>query len=140
MKILLAVDGSENSSRAAAFVVKLAKSLAQPAQIILLHADVPLLHGVEVQLGTQGTLDYHADNSRYALKDARAALTDAGLEFEARAVVDDAHKAVVETAANEAVDMIVMGSRGRGALAGFLLGSTTTKVIAQAGVPVTVIR
>ena len=140
MKILLAVDGSENSTRAAAFVVKLATSLAAPPQIILLHADVPLLKGVEAKLGVQGTRDYHADNSRYALKDARAALTDAGLEFEARAIVQDADKAVVEIAANEAADMIVMGSRGRTALTGFLLGSTTTKVIAQAGVPVTVVR
>ncbi len=140
MKILLAVDGSENSTRAAAFVVKLATSLASAPEIILLHADTPLLHGVEVKLGAQGTRDYHADNSRYALKDARAALTDAGLEFDARAVVDDADKAIVETAANDAVDMVVMGSRGRNALRGFLLGSTATKVIAQAGVPVTVIR
>lgn len=140
MKVLLAVDGSENSTRAANFVAKLARSLATPAQIILLHADVPLLAGVKDALGTQGTLDYHADNSRYALKDARAVLTDAGLEFEARAVVEDADKAIVEIAANDAVDLIVMGSRGRSALRGFLLGSTATKVIAQAGVPVTVVR
>ncbi len=140
MKILLAVDGSENSTRAAGFVVKLAKSFATAPQIILLHADVPLLKGVEVKLGTQGTRDYHADNSRYALKDASAALTNAGLEFESRAVVEDADKAIVEIAANEAVDLVVMGSRGRSSLSGFLQGSTTTKVIAQAGVPVTVIR
>ena len=140
MKILLAVDGSENSTRAAAFVVKLAASLAVPPRIILLHADVPLLPGVEMKFGAQGTLDYHADNSRCALKDARAALTDAGLEFETWAEVEDADKAIVRLAANHFVDLIVMGSRGRTALTGFLLGSTTTKVIAQSAVPVTVIR
>ncbi len=140
MKILLAVDGSDNSTRATDFVAKLAKELASPAEIILLHADVPLLHGVKDALGVQGTKDYHADNSRYALKDARATLTAAGLEFDARAVIEDADKAIVEIAANDNVDLIVMGSRGRSAFAGFLLGSTTTKVIAQAGVPVTVIR
>ena len=140
MKILLAVDGSKNSTRAAGFVVKLARGLASPPQIVLLHADIPLLHGVEVKLGAQGTRDYHADNSRYALKDARAALTDAGLEFDARSVVEDADKAIVETASNDAVDLVVMGSRGHNSLRGFLLGSTATKVIAQAGVPVTVVR
>ena len=140
MKILLAVDGSENSTRAARFVVKLAKSFATPPPIIVLHADIPLLKGMEAKMGAQGTRDYHADNARYALKDAKAALNAAELEFDARAVVEDADKAIVEIAANEAVDMIVMGSRGRTALTGFLLGSTTTKVIAQADVPVTVIR
>lgn len=140
MKILLAVDGSENSTRAAKFVAKLAKSLATPPQIILLHSDAPLLQGVKDALGDQGTRDYHADNSRYALKDARATLTGAEIEFDPRAGIADPDKAIVEIAANEAVDLIVMGSRGRSSLAGFLLGSTTTKVIAQAGVPVTVIR
>ncbi|MEO6170298.1 MAG: universal stress protein [Lysobacter sp.] len=140
MKILLAVDGSEHSTRAATFVVKLARGLASPPQIVLLHADIPLLHGVEVKLGAQGTRDYHADNSRYALKDARAALTDAGLEFDARAVVEDADKAIVEMAAKDAVDLVVMGSRGHSSLRGLLLGSTASKVIAHASVPVTVVR
>ncbi|MGV8941377.1 MAG: universal stress protein [Lysobacter sp.] len=140
MKILLAVDGSDNSTRAARFVVKLAKSLAEPPKIILLHSDVPLLKGVTVKLGAQGTQDYHADNSRYALKNARAALNRAKLEFEQLALVDDADKAIIKTAIKQRADMIVMGSRGLGALSGLFMGSVTIKVVAVSQFPVTVIR
>lgn len=140
MKILLAVDGSDNSTRAARFVVKLAKSLAEPPKIILLHADAPLLKGVTVKLGAQGTQDYHADNSRYALKGARAALNRAKLEFEQLALVGDADKAIIKTAIKQRADMIVMGSRGLGALSGLFMGSVTIKVVAVSEIPVTVIR
>lgn len=140
MKILLAVDGSDNSTRAAKFVIKLAKSLSEPPKITLLHVDTPLLKGVTVKLGAQGTEDYHAENSTYNLKGARAALKRAKLEFEQLALVDDADKAIIKTSASKRMDLIVMGSRGRTALSGLLLGSVTTKVIAQSDIPVTVVR
>ncbi|HEU4773373.1 MAG TPA: universal stress protein [Lysobacter sp.] len=140
MKILLAVDGSENSTRAAQFVVKLAKNLAEPPKITLLHVDPPLLQAVSVKLGAQGTQDYHADNSRYALKGARAVLTRGKLQFEQLALVDDADKAIIKISTKQRADMIVMGSRGLNALSGLFMGSLTTKVVAQSGIPVTVVR
>lgn len=140
MKILLAVDGSDNSTRAAKFVVKLAKRLAKPPKITLLHADTPLLKGVTVKLGAQGTEDYHAENSAYNLKSARAVLKRGKFEFQELALVDDADKAIIKTSTKQRSDLIVMGSRGRTGLSGLVLGSVTTRVIAQSDIPVTVVR
>jgi nucleotide-binding universal stress UspA family protein len=140
MKILLAVDGSENSTRAARFVIKLAKSLAKPPRILLVHVDAPLLEGVKRHLGKQGTADYHSDNARYAFKGARTVLVRARQEYEPMPLIGDAHKVIVETAVKQRADMIVMGSRGLNALSGLFMGSVTTKVVALSEVPVTVVR
>ena len=37
-------------------------------------------------------------------------------------------------------DIVVMGSHGRGSVKGLLLGSVSSKVIAQAELPVTIVR
>jgi len=36
--------------------------------------------------------------------------------------------------------LVVIGSHGHGSLAGLVMGSTSTKVIAQCGVPVLLVR
>lgn len=140
MKILLAVDGSEHSTRAAKFVVNLAKQLAEAPELVVVHVDEPLLNAVAVKLGTQGVNDYHADNARFAFKGARATLSRAKLEHETLALVGQADRLIAETATKRRADLVVMGSHGRTALSGLLLGSVTTKVIAQSKVPVTVVR
>jgi nucleotide-binding universal stress UspA family protein len=52
--------------------------------------------------------------------------------YAARNIVDDAKE--------HDVDVIVMGSRGRGDLAGLILGSTAHKVIHLADRPVLIVR
>ena len=53
-------------------------------------------------------------------------------------VNDYPHQAILETAERLHCDLIVMGPRGRGALASMLLGSQTQRVLALARVPVLV--
>ena len=54
MKILLAVDGSDISTRAVKHVVALAKALASPPTVVLANVDAPLLQRVAVTMGAQG--------------------------------------------------------------------------------------
>lgn len=140
MKILLAVDGSPISTRAVKHVVKLARQLAAPAELVLFHADPPLLQAVAVKLGVEQVHRYHADNSRYAIKAARAALTRAQVPFTELLVVGEPAEAIVRHAGKGRFDLIVMGTHGHGALQGLLLGSVAAKVIAHGDIPVTVVR
>lgn len=140
MKILLAVDGSPISSHAVKHVVKLARQLAAPAELVLFHADPPLMQAVAVKLGVEQVSRYHADNSRYATRAARTALTRAHVPFTELLVVGEPAEAIVRHAGKIRAELIVMGSHGHGALQGLLLGSVATKVIAHAGMPVTVVR
>ena len=140
MKILLAVDGSPVSRRAVQHVVRLARQLAAPPAVTVVNADTPLLQSVAIRLGAENVRRYHADNAQHALREARAVLKRARLPFRELLVVADAAEAIVREARAGKHDLVVMGTHGRGALEGLLLGSVARKVIAQSSVPVTVVR
>ena len=139
MKILLAVDGSPASVRAARHAARLAKAMAEPPALVVFHADAPLPRIAALELGVQGTADYHADNADHALRAVRTALRRARVEFTEKVVVAEPATAIVRHARAARVDLVVMGTRGRGAIEGLLLGSVARKVVAGAGVPVTVV-
>jgi nucleotide-binding universal stress UspA family protein len=136
-KILVAVDHSEVSARALAAARELAS---------LSHGEVWVLHLREREMmGKTGmmTSAESSDEAGAAVSDAVAELTQAGIK--AHAVVRDtvfgyAAREIVSDAAGLGADVIVMGSRGRGDLAGLVLGSTAHKVIHLADRPVLVVR
>ena len=136
-KILVAVDHSEVSARA----LEAARGLAS-----LSHGEVWVLHLREREMmGKTGMLT-SAESSDEATAEVSAAveqLTNAGIK--AHAVVRDtvfgyAAREIVSDAAGLGADVIVMGSRGRGDLAGLLLGMTSHNVIHLADRPVLVVR
>lgn len=140
MKILLAVDGSAYSTRATSFVVKLAASLSSPPMVSLFYADPPLRGNVASRLAPEMIEKYHADNQEEALKAARTTLKKAQIvSKEVRRIAEPA-KAIAQYAEKGSYDMIVMGTHGRGAIGGLLLGSVTRKVLSQCDIPVTVVR
>ena len=136
-KILVAVDHSEVSARA----LEAARGLAA-----LSHGEVGVLHLREREtLGKTGLLTSteSSDEASAAVSDAVEQLTQAGIK--AHAVVRDtvfgyAAREIVSDAAGLGADVIVMGTRGRGDLAGLVLGSTAHKVIHLADRPVLVVR
>ncbi len=136
-KILVAVDHSEVSERALAAARELAS---------LSHGEVWVLHLRERgEMGKTGLLTSaeSSDEAADAVTSAVAGLTEAGIK--AHAVVRDtalgkAAQEIVSDAAGIGAGVIVMGSRGRGDLAGLVLGSTAHKVIHLADRPVLVVR
>lgn len=140
MKILLAVDGSPISTRATKYAAKLVTRLAEPAELILLNADPPLLQAVAVKLGLLAVNRYHAENGQYAIRAARTALKRAQVPFIERLVVGEPAETIAKEARKERCDLIIMGSHGHGALQRILLGSVASKVLAHTDIPVTVVR
>ena len=136
-KILVAVDHSEVSDRA----LDAARDLA-----LLAEGEVWVLHMREREVAVKTGVslsDESMDEARAAVAAAVDKLTAAGVNahgdvgttlfgYAARNIVDDAKE--------HDVDVIVMGSRGRGDLAGLILGSTAHKVIHLADRPVLIVR
>ena len=139
MKILLAVDGSAVSTRAARQAVKLAQKIPD-ASVTLFNADPPLMQAAAGKLGLEATQRYHAGNSQYASRAARSVLKRGRVPFDERMVVGDPAKRIAREAKQGRHDLVVMGSRGRGGLKGLLLGSVAQKVIGLSEVPVLVVR
>lgn len=63
-----------------------------------------------------------------------------GTSVERMVVPGEPAEAIVEAATAHGVEMIVIGSRGRGALASAALGSVSSTVATRAKCPVTIVR
>jgi nucleotide-binding universal stress UspA family protein len=136
-KILVAVDHSEISDRA----VLAARDLA-----LLSKGEVWVLHLREREIATRAAMVI-ADETNDEAKASVAAIVDkltaAGVKAHGEVrntPFGYAGREIVDDAIQHGVDVIVMGSRGRGDLAGLILGSTAHKVIHLADRPVLVVR
>ena len=140
MRILLAVDGSPVSARAARHVVKLAGAMAEPPRVTLMTVDAPMMPGVERKLGKAAVQRYHDENAEYALREARQILDKAGIAYEARPVIGEVGPALIKAASPARCDLLVMGSHGRSAAKSLLLGSVAMKVLSSATIPIMIVR
>jgi nucleotide-binding universal stress UspA family protein len=140
MNILLAIDGSDASDRAARHVVRLAKQLAEPPALTLVNVSLPLLPTAVRKMGRKATAENYASNSEYAVRKARRILERAHVAFAEAFPVGDPAAEITRLGEKHDADLIVMGSRGQTALKSLLLGSVATKVLALSRVPLTVIR
>ncbi|MBJ6984140.1 universal stress protein [Luteimonas sp. MC1750] len=140
MKILVAVDGSDISVRAAKHANALAKRLAKPARIVLVAVDAAPFPGVVSKIGREAMERIHAENHERMLAPVRRALARSKAEVRELAVVGEPADAILAAARDNKVDLLVMGSHGRGSVKGILLGSVSSKVIAQTDIPVTIVR
>jgi len=100
-------------------------------------ADVPI---VLLRI-TQEELDnMQLDHGRLQLAPARKLLVGTGRPYREHVLIGDPAAEIVRVAKAEGVDAIVMGTRGMRALGNLALGSTATKVIHLAEVPVTLVK
>lgn len=79
MKILLPVDGSNHSTRAARYLIR--HWLAE-AVVTLLNVDAPLRQSIAGRLDGESVARFHLDNGTAALRPARRVLARAGHVFD----------------------------------------------------------
>jgi nucleotide-binding universal stress UspA family protein len=136
-KVLIPIDGSEQSLRALRHVATHASMDGRPIRITLLNVQPTVPVGSVV---TRAMVNEHyASQSEAALAAARRFVSRRNLSADVRVLVGDPAESIVETARRGRYSEIVMGTRGLGTLKGLLLGSVVTKVIQLSRVPVTVV-
>ena len=140
MKILVPVDGSDTSSRALKHAHDLAKQMAKPAKLVVVAVDDALFPGVERKIGAEAARQHHAGNFERMLGPARKALARSKVECAYLEIVDGIADGILSAIGRQKADLVVMGSRGNGAIKGTLLGSVSMKVLANSTVPVTIVR
>ena len=136
-KILVPVDGSEYSRRAAAYAAEIAEIVDGKVMLLHCHKSFPVVLGEPY---FQNAINKIIKQAEVLLEPFRMILQDAEVDYSERILEGPAPKAICETAEIEKADMIVMGSRGRNDLEGLLLGSCTHRVLKTAPCPVLVIR
>ena len=140
-RIALAVDGSEPSDRALAYVIGLQRGRPDsPLELHLVNVQRPVSGEVSRFVPGQNLKDYHAENAERAMAPARARLSEAGMAFTEHRSVGDPALMIAEIAKAQHCDLIVMGSRGLGGHTAGLVGSVAQGTIVAAPVPVLLVK
>ena len=136
--IVIATDGSPESRKAVDYGLELAA--AQHARAILLQVIPPVDW---TQLDRGAALRPVPDEMRLArraeLDDAVAAAAERGVDAIPVVVAGNPADEIVTYADSVGADLTVVGSRGRGPLAGSLLGSVSRDVLHESRRPVLVV-
>ncbi|MFN6960968.1 MAG: universal stress protein [Rhodocyclaceae bacterium] len=140
MKILLAVDGSEHSIRAARHVIN-AVTGCEKHEILLLNVQEPI-DAPEIRSHMKASEIEAMQESRGgdALFPVRKVLDGAGVPYTPVVLIGPLAETIVQFAADQGCDKIVMGTRGLGALGSALLGSVSQKVLQLTELPVTLVK
>lgn len=135
-KILVAIDGSPNSNEAITMAADLAQRYG--ASICLLHA----FPHVSDLLGTpqyENLLEARSAIGAQVLESSRKQIP-ASVPVEQQLLEGPPAPAVLRVADEEGCDLIVVGSRGYGQLAGMLLGSVSSVVAQRARCAVLIVH
>ena len=136
-QILIATDGSPGAHLAVEEGVWLAKMLgAKVIFVAVARSPLPLLGDPYYQR----TLSADLGKARVAIAAAIPAAEERSVPYEAEVVEGVPAEAIRELARLRDVDLIVVGSRGRGAVTGAVLGSVSADIAHRADRPVLVAR
>jgi nucleotide-binding universal stress UspA family protein len=123
-KILVGVDGSEYAEKALKQAIEIAKKFAAEITVVNVY-HVPTGH----------------DTSQKILDKAKTILKDTEVEFKAISVLSpNTPRVITEMAKDEKFDLIVVGSRGIGAVHAWLIGSVCNKICYDSPVSVLIVK
>ena len=135
-RILLATDLAAASEGATQQAIDLARDLGATLLIVsVIDPDVRGASGARVERMDQRRAARELAAQAVVVRGRRAGISVSFLVWEG-----EPGPSIVEAAAAEGADMIIVGSHGRGRVGRFVLGSVSDHVIRNASCPVVVVR
>jgi nucleotide-binding universal stress UspA family protein len=140
MKIQLAVDLSKSTEKIVKKAEEISKALS--ARLWLLHIAEPEPDFVGLDVGPQSVRDsfskrFHADHRQ--IQEIAERLRKAGLDTTALVVQGATVETILKEAMKLDVDMIIVGTHGRGAMYKLVVGSVSEGVLQKSRCPVLVV-
>jgi nucleotide-binding universal stress UspA family protein len=133
-RIALAIDGSDASAKALAFVLTKFQPDRSTGEGGRLPIQVSVIH--VMQFSNYQLLK----EARKLLKQSVRKLIQAGFTAEAVCQPGKPAEEIMKVASKHRADLIVMGAQGLGAIARFLIGSVSTRVVQYGSCSVLVVR
>jgi len=132
-KILVAVDGSETSSKAAEMAIDLAEKHA---------ADLIALYIVAPNINFSQAFYFAQENGQKIVDEVKREAVAKKLNVQTEVLMDvgAVSKAIVEYAENNNANLIVIGTRGISGIKRMLVGSTASEVVKYSHCPVMVVK
>ncbi|PZX14903.1 nucleotide-binding universal stress UspA family protein [Palleronia aestuarii] len=118
--VLVAFDGSDGALRAVRFV-----------------AESPLYRGLPVRIVTVGD---GTERARQRLEEARALLSNAGIDVESEMLGGEPEEVLSEIIEARGIGHMVMGAAGHSRLRALFVGSTSLEMIRTCRVPILLVR
>lgn len=140
MKILLAVDGSDYTHRMLSYLLAHKEWATAGHAFTVFHAVPPMPHRAAAFAGPDLVHGYYEDDARVVLEPVRVLLSTHNIEARFEHRIGHPAAEIAAFAQKGSFDLLVMGSRGHGALTNLVLGSVATKVLASCTVPVLLVR
>lgn len=140
MRFLLPVDGSAHAERAVRYLIRLLQ--VHPAAEVHLVNVRPPAEGWEVHsfLKDEEIAQARQRAAEEDLRAARLVLDAASVPYQVHVREGQIAPTIADLARELACDAILMGTHGRTALAGLVLGSVAMKVVHLTDLPVTLVR
>ena len=135
-EILIPVDGSEGSDRAVAQAI----TMAEVCEAKLNFLYVANINQLAINACLSDAILEAVTKAGNVILDRAMDLVPSGIEKEAFSETGSPAVVILEFAANNDIDLIVMGSRGLGIVKGVLLGSVSQYIVEQAKCPVLVVK
>ncbi len=135
--IVVGVDGSDPAGAAARFAAELAE--ATGARLFAVHVrSVPAL--VTPEMVAENMFDeYVTAVEKLARESAEDALGGSGLDWSFESRGGDPAEELERAADEHGASLIVVGTKGHGAVRRFLLGSVSTRLVHHSAIPVAVV-
>ncbi|MEP6958622.1 MAG: universal stress protein [Nitrospirota bacterium] len=134
-RITLAIDGSNASVKALEFVLARLRPVSSPGKAGRLPIHVSVIHVMPF-------IKYPEmkEAGRKLVEQSVRKLIEAGFTAEALCQLGKPAEEIVQVATKHHADLIVMGAKGLGAIARFLVGSVSTRVVHLSACSVLVVR
>jgi nucleotide-binding universal stress UspA family protein len=137
--IVYGTDGSVEARAALDYAVELAAETHATIAVVSVHPHHQPLRATRG--GSVDVVEVDAPGGAQHLADeAASAIRDKGVDATAVTLFGDPADAIAEYAATNKADLIIVGSRGLGALSSAIYGSVSRALVKRSGIPVTVIN
>ena len=136
--LLLAVDGSDHAMKAAQVASSLANAMnSQTLRIVVAYDTIPVHIGDPYM---QNALNARISETEEILQRAVQVVWAVSAQIYTEMIEGDPAETILEVARIRSSDLLIMGARGTGRLAGLPLGGTSQKVLSLAPCPVLIVR
>ncbi|MDO3413207.1 universal stress protein [Saccharibacillus sp. CPCC 101409] len=140
-KILLAYDGSNASNKALERAIGLAQATPGAALEVLHIYDYPRFFVGDGIAPVPGSVNKEFfDLAEQTVEEARRRIAEAGVEARIEMRQGAPAVLILEYAKELGADVIVIGSRGLGAIREFVLGSVSHNVVQHSEIPVLIVK
>lgn len=139
LKIVAGVDGSPNSLRALEHALQLARQFSSEL-IVVYVVHIPITSYSYDVLGSLDVFNKLEDEGKQSLAKCASMASVAGVTARTLLLSGDPAQGILDTAAKEGADLLIVGSRGTGTLERLLMGSVSERVVRFSKCPVLVVK